>query len=440
MQKKLVGKILIFMVGIGILSVVVAGWWHGSASLLASNTPQIVIGIGRLLGLLGMCAILTQLILIGRIRFIEELWGHDRMNRIHRIVGYSILGLFVGHGVLLGWGYSLLGNKNFIDQNIDFIQNWPDVLNALLGILLFAIIITLSVPGIRRRLRYETWYFAHLFMYLAISMVFDHQTNAGDFVGNPQFTVFWQTLVYTIVGFLIIYRFVRPLYLLVIHRFHIEKVVPENDTVNSLYITGERMNTFKWKPGQFAHIRIFAKGFWTESHPFSISVAPNGTYMRFTPKAIGDFTKKVSQVPQGSLVLIDGPLGHFTEDAAKTDDFVFIAGGIGITPIRAMLQALAHESKKMTLIWAVTHEEDLVFMNELPHLTKNIHIFVSKGAHTPEYQEGRLNTEVIQELVPDIKMKDVYLCGPLLMMEMVRKSLYELNVPNTQIHFEKFSY
>jgi len=440
MKRSTLSKTLIFTFATAILSFVLYIWWQGSSSLFTEGKENVFIALGRLLGLLGMLFILTQLVLIGRISLIENLWGHDRMNKVHRLVGYFILILFLGHPLLLITGYSMLNDTNAVAQTVDFATNWEDVFNAILGVILFTIIIILSLPFVRKKLKYENWYFTHLFMYMGIILVFGHQKEEGDIAMSDLYETFWNALVYGIVALMIIHRFLRPIYRLYKHRFKVEKIVRENSTVNSIYVTGERMGSFRHIAGQFAHIRIFAKKFWKESHPFSISIAPNGRYLRFTPKMVGDFTNKIPEVPVGSYVLIDGPLGHFTKSSSKREKFLFIAGGIGITPIRAMIEDFSRENIDMILLWAVTDESDLVFMNELSRMIKNIHIFVSNGSKNPAFQNGRITLEKIREYSPDFLDRDIFLCGPPKMMESVRELLHTLEVPRSQIHFEKFSY
>lgn len=433
-------KITTITLGIAIFFITTLGWYQGSGEMLGNSPTDTAIALARLSGLLGMLALLFQVVLIGRIRFIERLWGHDTMNTLHRGLGYGIIVFFIAHIVGMYYGYGSDTTNTFIQQTQSFITNWDDVGNAILGFILFFIALFLSLPWVRKLLKYETWYFSHLVMYAAIALVFGHQTESGDLLQSPLFLGFWNAIVYGVLACMVIYRFIIPLVRMYTIGFRVERIVQENENVHSIYITGKYMNRFVFDAGQFVHVRFFAKHFWKESHPFSLSVGPNGSYIRLSVKESGDFTKMIKNIPLGTRVLVDGPLGHFTLRNARKMNYLFIAGGIGITPIRSLAQTVAHTKGTMQLLWAVTKESDLALYNELQGLVQNITIFVSEGAQTNGFRSGRITKEALQELAPDYLERDVYLCGPPKMMETVRKQLHELGLPKSQIHFEKFSY
>ena len=302
------------------------------------------------------------------------------------------------------------------------------------------IVVSVSIPIIKKKIRYEAWYFTHLLIYVVLLLIFDHQVKTSDFsLGIAYY--YWYATMFGVFGLVFLTRWLRPFYTFYEHRFYVDRLVPETHDVTSVYIKGKDMQLFHFQPGQFSHYNFLQKGMWF-THPFSFSVAPNGKFLRFSVKASGDYTTKIDQLKIGTPVIIDGPLGVFTESRANTDKFLFIAGGIGITPIRALIESLAQKEKDLILLYANRSEKDIAFLEELQELSRHHHIIISNVLESApqNYEQGRIDREKIERLVPDVKTREVFLCGPLPMMASILNILKDLGLPKTQIHFEKFSY
>ena len=178
-------KFLIYLFFFGNIIGIFVLWWTKSAYYI--NSPDIgnfLIAVSRITGLLGEYFLLVMIIFIGRIRFIEKLWGFDKLNKLHRWTGYSILTLFLSHVILVTLGNAIAGGVSFISQLGDFLANKNGVLNAFEALVVFVFVILISISIVRKKLRYETWYFVHLLTYLAIGLAFTHQLNTGD-LRNP---------------------------------------------------------------------------------------------------------------------------------------------------------------------------------------------------------------------------------------------------------------
>lgn len=435
MKKQLL--ILIFLAN---LLAIMALWWHGSSILLTAGTQAgLLIALGRLAGLLGEFFILNQLVLIGRVVWVEQLFGHDRLNQVHRWVGYGILIFFLSHPLLLTMGYAQLSETTLGAQFINFLQNWEDVFKALIGLILFFVLTGVSIAIVKKRLRYETWYFSHLAMYAAIGLAFGHQTNSGD-MSSGGALYYWLALNFIVFGLLLAFRWLRPFYLFYRHRFYVEKIVAEKSGVHSVYIGGRNLPGFRFRAGQFANLTFLQKGMWF-THPFSFSMAPNGKFLRFSVKASGDFTNKIHKILPGTKLIIDGPLGLFTADQSGRDKFLLIAGGIGITPIRALAESLQQNSKDSVLLYGCKNPDDVVFGDELQTMApKHHYIFSQNGIADDPLSSGRIEKNKIINLVPDFKEREIYMCGPIPMMKQLVLEFKALGLPKKQIHFEKFNY
>lgn len=424
--------------------IILVWWWQGSGWLLTTGGwPGFFIAIGRLLGLSAAFAILLQFIFMGRAPWLERVFGLDQLSRIHHTNGMWSFWLIVSHPLFLTIGYSLVARVSLLEQFLLFITSYPYALWALVGLILFVIVITTSLFIIRQKLRYETWYFLHVLVYVAVFATFWHQITVGsDLITHTLFYWYWLLLYVVVLGNHVWWRFIRQIYVWHRHRFTVSRVVPETHNATSLYLTGRALSAFFIRPGQFMVVRFLTKGRWWQAHPFSLSQLPNGRELRITAKAVGDFTRQINTIPVGTKVMIDGPYGIFTEQQSIRERVLLIAGGIGITPLRSLLEQLINKKKDVTLLYANQTPNDIVFRHELSTLEKEknakvIHIMSADPTFSGE--KGYIDAERILRLVPDVASRDIYLCGPPPMIKAVRASLYSLGVPNSQINFELFS-
>jgi ferredoxin-NADP reductase len=153
----------------------------------------------------------------------------------------------------------------------------------------------------------------------------------------------------------------------------------------------------------------------------------------------GDFTNRLSELKSGTKIIIDGPAGHFTRINSHHRKMLFIAGGIGITPFVSMAEEMKFGTRDAVLLYSVKTQKDLVFKQEFDHMDMRSFIFISEG-DAGEYYNGRINIDVIQNLVPDLRDRDVYICGPDLMMTSLSRELQKLGMSRDQIHFERFAF
>ena len=133
-------------------------------------------------------------------------------------------------------------------------------------------------------------------------------------------------------------RIVLPVARSLRHRLRIERVVPEAPGVVSVEIGGVGLERLPVRAGQSLHWRFLARGHWWETHPFSLSAAPDGRRLRITVKDVGDYTRRLASLPPGTRVIIEGPSGGLTSAARRHPRVALIAGGVGIAPIRALLE------------------------------------------------------------------------------------------------------
>jgi ferredoxin-NADP reductase len=237
---------------------------------------------------------------------------------------------------------------------------------------------------------------------------------------------------------LVVGRVVVPLRRNERHRFRVASVVPESDDVVSVYVTGRDLHLLPARSGQFC-IWHFPDHFgWWQANPFSLSAAPDARGLRLTAKAVGTTSAGLRHLRAGSRVLVEGPYGAFTTVQQVTQATLLIAGGIGITPIRALLEELTGPT---ILLYRVRSMADAVLLPELEALSRDrgvdLRVIAGRtGEGDPPVPP--FDARHLAEMVPDIVHRDVYVCGPPPMTEAVLSSLQELGVPRPQVHAERF--
>ncbi|MDD5678329.1 MAG: ferric reductase-like transmembrane domain-containing protein [Kiritimatiellae bacterium] len=430
---------------------IIVGFWfwyhinHPMGNLLTGATFGQFLAWGRLAGLLAAFAILLQIILVGRVKWVERAFGLDRLTRLHHIIGFSLVVLLVAHPILVTAGHAMQAGSGMLAQWLDFFRNWEGVLAAAVGLAIMLAAILFSVAVVLKKLRYEIWYATHLSLYIAIALAFGHQLAVGsDLTDNRWFAAYWIALYVFTFGNLIFYRVIRPVWMFSRHRFAVERLVPEADDVTSVYINGRNLAAFPVEAGQFMLVRFLAPGFRWEEHPFSMSCRPDGRKIRLTIKRLGDFTRRIPDLKPGTPVIIDGPHGVFTARHGVASKILLIAGGIGITPIRSLAEELAAAGRNVVLLYANRNHQSLVFakeLDELEHAASGRLQVVPVMSDDPAWpgEKGRLDRDRIVRLVPDVVARDVYLCGPPPMMKAVRAILIGLDVPRAHIHYERFA-
>ncbi len=420
-------------------------WWRITGVHTTWAVASVEVATGNVTGLLGTYSILWQLVLLSRLTLLENAFGLEVLAKFHKWNGYAALLLLIAHGIFLTLGFALIDRAGIIAQFLDFQTGWEDVLKATIGLIMLIAIVFISITIVRRRLKYETWYYVHVTSYVAILLAFSHQLSVGsDFVGQPAFRLFWYGLYAAAFGLMAWYRFIMSAYLVYKHRFVVDHVVRETPTVVSIYITGRHLDQFHFTSGQFVVWRFLSPELWWQAHPFSLSEAPNGgKHLRLTVKMLGDFTRQLEHLRPGTLVSLDGPHGNFTPARLSQPDLLLIAGGIGITPLRAMLEQLPEATRSVVLLYAARTQADIAFRRELDALSAKyggvVHYILSDET-VAGMARGFVDDANLRALVPDFARREVLLCGPPPMMSAVAATLRQGGLGKRHIHTERFAY
>ncbi|MFD2684604.1 ferredoxin reductase family protein [Streptomyces phyllanthi] len=398
----------------------------------ASNT---LIVLGRLTGLYGALLMAFQLLLVARLPWLDRRIGMDRLTSWHRWTGFGILWTLLAHAVFITYGYAESSSLDPVNQLVDLAETVEGVLRAVVALAIIMVVGAVSARYARRRLAYETWHFIHLYTYVAVVLAFTHQVAAGTtFATSSAATAYWYVVWGAALASVFAGRLVLPLWRNWRHQLRVTAVVPESDNVVSVYMSGRDLDRLPARAGQFFLWRFLTRDRWWQANPFSLSAAPDGRTLRLTAKAAGDGSAALRHVKVGTRVFAEGPYGAFTAMHRTRPEALLIAGGVGVTPIRALLEELDGHA---VVLYRVAADRDAVLYGELQELAhaKGAELHLLTGPVSPD----KLAPGELVRLVPDIADRDVFLCGPPPMMNAVLGSLRELNVPRTQIHFERFS-
>ena len=398
----------------------------------ASNT---LIVIGRLFGLYGALVMAFQLVLVARLPWLDRRIGMDRLTSWHRWTGFALLWTLLAHAVFISFGYAEGAGVGPVSELVDLAETTEGVLRAIVALGIILVVGAVSARYARRRLAYETWHFIHLYTYVAVVLAFTHQAAVGTtFTASSAARTYWYGVWGVALGAVVLGRLVLPLWRNLRHQLRVSAVVHESDNVVSIHMTGRDLDRMPAQAGQFFLWRFLTRDRWWQANPFSLSAAPDGRTLRLTAKAAGDGSAALRHVKVGTRVFAEGPYGAFTTLHRTKPESLLIAGGVGVTPIRAILEDIEGHA---VVIYRVASDRDAVLYDELRELAvaKGAELHLVTGPAVPD----KLAPRELARLVPDIGDRDVFLCGPPPMMNAVLRSLGDLGVPKQQIHFERFS-
>jgi ferredoxin-NADP reductase len=318
------------------------------------------------------------------------------------------------------------------------------MLLATAGTALLVLVVVTSLRAARRRLRYESWHLLHLYAYLGVGLALPHELWTGtEFLDSTVATVYWWTAYALAAGAVLIYRLGLPAWRSLYHGLRVTRVVPEADGVVSVYLHGRRLDRLPVRAGQFFLWRFLDGPGWSRAHPYSLSAAPRTDGLRITVKEAGDEYRRLTRLRPGTRVLIEGPYGRLTGAARSRRKITLLACGVGITPLRALLEEQPYRPGDAVLLYRARDASDLVFRAELEALAR------ARGVRLAYLlgPRGRADSWLpvgyrrdVRHLVPDIADHDVYLCGPDPWMAAAAESVRRAGVPPERIHVERFTW
>lgn len=409
-----------------------------------SGGKGLVYEIGRSFGLAAAVILALQVLPTGRFKWIEKPFGLDMLVRFHKHMAVFAVGLVGAHFFLLaaggaGWGllfsldlpwYIWLGKAGFL-----------------------ALLTSAAISLYRRRflLKFEAWRKVHGFLAAGmLILVFVHSYTAGADLAVAPLKQVWQFLFAAALILLMYHRLIRPRFLEA-SSYEVAEVVPETRDVWTVKLKPRRGgDAFNYLPGQFQFL-TFQRGrdLPVEEHHWTISSSPGQKdFVSSTIKAVGDFTATIGKTRPGDTAIVHAPFGRFSYLLHKHEkDLVFVAGGIGITPLMSMIRHMRDTESPLpvTLIYANRTRADIVFAKELEKIQAgrypnlNVVHVLSRPDDQWQGETGHVSMELLKKHCgPDLSGKAFYLCGPPGMTEAVVAGLKKSGVKDGQMHLELF--
>jgi predicted ferric reductase len=405
----------------------------------------LVVELGVAAGFIGFSIMALEFALISRIEPANEPFGEDSLQLFHNLMGTVALAFVLAHPILLiVSGYP-------VDCWLNPFSSCANTTTIMADVALFTLLLLISTSIWRKRLgiKYEIWYVLHgLFALVVIVAALVHIFIIGRYTSTLIMQATWLLYAALLLGLIIWFKIWTPLRNWSRGWEVVENRVERGDA-RTLVLKPDNHDGFHFHPGQFAWIKSGRTPFGIGQHPISLSsqgeVEPGGT-VAFTIKNLGDWSgEEVPALKAGDRVWVDGPYGVFTMDREQAMGYVFIGGGIGITPLYSMLQTMVkrEDMRPVVLFYGAANSEEMTFREELLAFEEQLNLKVVPVYNDPEEgwegETGYINGEIMQKYLPkQYKYFKYLICGPEPLMNAMEEAIPALGVPPENVLTERF--
>jgi len=407
-----------------------------------SDERSVWLEFSAALGFIGLAMMAMQFALTARINRVEASYGVDLILQFHRYTSIVAFFFILIHPIIV-----FIDNPETL-QLLNFIEAPPRARMAVIATLALIAIIVTSIWRQKLNIPYESWRIAHgILAVIIIGFALRHVLGVGNYLGLFWKAVLWTGIAVAALWLLIYVRLVKPFFMKR-KPYLVEAAIPQRGDVWNLVLRPRGHEGLNFQPGQFAWLTLEISPFRMREHPFSLaSSAEHPDRIEFGIKALGDFTKTIKDVKPGTRAFLDGPYGVFTTDRYEnTAGFVFIAGGIGITPMISMLLTLAErkDERPILLIYGSKTWEDITYREEIEALKDKLDLTVvhvlREASEDWSGETGYVDKELLERYIPKRPgSRNYFICAVPKMMDQVERALHDLEVPVTNIHMEHYN-
>lgn len=402
------------------------------------------------LGFVGMAMMTLQFALTARFEWLKAPYGSDVVYAFHRQISIVSVVFILAHPIIL----LFVRTEDMLVRLNPLTAPWP----ARLGLAAVACLIGLVIISLWRKalkIEYDLWRRTHAILAMAaIALGAGHIWLINHYLASPAQRWLWLAYTVLFVGLIVYVRLIKP----AIESFRpyvVQSVTAQPGECTAIVVAPDGHEGLKFQPGQFAWLTAFGSPFSDREHPFSFSGSSERSELEFTIKRRGDFTRRIPELKAGDRVYVDGPFGALSADRhPDAKGFVFIAGGIGITPMLSHLRTFADRSNRvgekraLVLIYGVKSLEDATYLSEIESLRQKLNLtFVLVPSTAPETwagERGFITSDLLRRHLPKNNDGSIaaghecFICGPDPMMDAVELALAELGVERGSYHSERF--
>jgi len=304
-----------------------------------------------------------------------------------------------------------------------------------------------SLVAVRRRYPREVWHAIHLLTYAAVAVSLPHQFSTGGVFSAPGYQRWYWLALLTVVGTsVLVYRVLVPLLQSVRHTVRVTDVRVEGPDTVSITMTGRRVDELDARAGQFFNWRFLEAGSWWQTHPYSLSGPVRENELRITVRGLGRGSRRLAGLRPGTRVALEGPYGVFTEDARTGPRLVLAASGIGVSPVRAILEEATFLPGEAVVVLRASDPTDLALRTEIEALctARGARLYCLTGprpADIPSWlpAEEAAHGLSLRSYVPSAEHADLYVCGAPAWTALVEEDARGMGFTPDSIHVERFA-
>lgn len=398
--------------------------------------------LGVACGYIALAMLVLEFALVTRWRAVVQPFGIDALQGFHRRLGVAATGFAVAHPLLLlGGGMPAAW--------LDPLGAPPAMRAGSIALLLLGVLLLTTVARRRLRLSYEAWLRVHRWTALGLlGGALAHAFALGD-AAAPALRVLWTAYALLVLALLLRHRLLAP-WRAARRPWQVVELRSERADTRTLVVEPVGHRGIDFEPGQFAWLLTGRSPFAALQHPITISSSAEQDASRrleFTIKALGDWSReRVPALLPGTRLWIDGPHGSFTPEREPALGLVLVAGGVGITPMRAILLTMRDrgDRRPVLLVHAASTFDRLTFREELEALRATLALTVVPVLEQPPPdwtgERGYIDAALLRRhLPPGVGHWQCFVCGPPAMLDAMERLLPACGLPADRVHTERFA-
>ena len=385
-------------------------------------------------GLLGTYLALLMVLMAARVPVLERVAGRGTVMGWHRHLSVWTLLLIFAHVLLSVVAYSMVAHVGAVHELVALTSTYPFMWEATVAVVIMIAVGGISIPQARERISRESWWLVHLLIYVALIISFFHEVVLGpDFVGHPQAQITW-SVAWILAGLAVVtFRVGLPWVRSRRHALRVVEVAPAASGALTVVLAGRDLDRLGFMGGQFFEWRFLTPGRWWQAHPFTVSGRLGRDRVRLTVDRVGDFTEGLVSLPIGTTVAFEGPYGSLTARARRHRMALLIAGGVGATAIRSLLDDIPAEAEPVVVMRARSREH-LLLLDEIEEMAEQRRgrVYLLLGPR------DQVALQTIAETVADFRERDIFIAGSEGFVNTLSAILHQLGARKASIHVEAY--